>query len=127
MMSCTYRGPTPNRCAYVLSNSPEYVDAVNRINAMNDPARSGDIVLIMRTRTEDPPGKRFTAGVACRGWHGGLDRADSYVPLILSYPGGNDVILDGIKQTVCASGANCSRNTIVPDLVKQVYREEYFQ
>jgi Type I phosphodiesterase / nucleotide pyrophosphatase len=110
----------------VLSSSLDYVDVVNRVLEMNDPSRSGDIVLVMRTRTDDPPAKRFTSGVACRGWHAGLNRADSYVPLILSYPGGNKAIVDTIAQTVCGAGANCARNTALPAFVEQVYREEYF-
>jgi len=109
-----------------LASSPHYVDLINRVAEMNDFRRSGDIVLVMRTRTDDPPAKRFTSGVACRGWHGGMNRADSYVPLILSYPGGNDAILDGIAQSVCGEGVNCARNIILPELVKQIYREEYF-
>jgi hypothetical protein len=116
----------------VLAGSPHYVQAVKRIEEMNDPRRSGDIVLVMRTRTDDLPTQRFTTGPACRGWHGGLNRADSYVPLILAYPGGNSRLLAELTQRVCrppigTGQHDCEQNRVLPELARQVYREEYFE
>jgi hypothetical protein len=116
----------------VLSSSPHYVQAVKRIEEMNDPRRSGDIVLVMRARTDDLPDQRFTSGPACRGWHGGLNRADSYVPLILGYPGGNSRALAELAQRVCGPPIgtgqhDCEQNRVLPELATEIYRQEYFE
>ena len=58
-----------------------YVRALDRITGLNDPNRSGDIILIMRDDMSYPQADkiedhRFTAGVACKSWHGSLNPSD---------------------------------------------------
>jgi len=72
---------------------PDYIKSTLRIDGLNDLKRSGDIVLIMRDDMNIPDGEniedhRYTTGVACKSWHGSLNPSDSYVPLIVAYPGG---------------------------------------
>ena len=71
-----------------IADGAEYVKAAMRIAGLNDPMRSGDIILVMKDQTAggdtaDSNIKRFTTGVACKSWHGSLNPSDSYVPLIV--------------------------------------------
>jgi hypothetical protein len=110
-----------------------YANAIERIREMNHPDRSGDIVLVMRNDTDEGPPERFTAGVPCRAWHGSLNRSDSYVPLVLSYPGGNRGVLEEWTGHVCndptqAGGdprRDCRRNKAIPELLKGLFEKEY--
>ncbi|MDH4164753.1 MAG: hypothetical protein OEW15_18995, partial [Nitrospirota bacterium] len=115
------------------SLSPQYVDGVNRIGKMNHSKRSGDIVLIMKDDTDIPKGEnieshRYTTGVACKSWHGSLNRSDSYVPFILTYPGGNKTEIDNVlkKNSVCSSDYNsCTGNWKLSDTVKEIINGQY--
>jgi hypothetical protein len=106
----------------------EYVDAWIRINGMNHPDRSGDIVFVMRDTMSDGALDRFTTGVACKSWHGSLNASDSYVPFILSYPGGNKTALEKIlqKESLCKTDySNCKGNWKLSDVVKEIILEQY--
>lgn len=108
--------------------SSEYIDAVNRIEKMNNISRSGDIVLIMKGSTPGSAFDRYTTGVACKAWHGSLNPSDSYVPFIVAYPGGNRFEIDEIlkKDTICkADYSECKGNWKLPDIVKEIISEQY--
>ncbi len=107
-----------------LTSTPGDVDAVNRISKMNNFNRSGDIILLMKDRTDGSENDRFTAGVACKSWHGGLNRSDSYVPLVMAYPGGNKYELNATTDTVCANDG-CSGNWVLPELVRDIIKKQY--
>ena len=108
-----------------------YIDAFDRITGMNHFQRSGDIVLIMKDDVDIPQGEsidshRYTTGVACKSWHGSLNRSDSYVPLILSYPGGNTFEIKTIIDTpgVC-QGLQCEGNWKAADIIKAIIKQQY--
>jgi hypothetical protein len=105
-----------------------YIDAWTRINGMNHPDRSGDIVLIMKDSAGGLASDRYTTGYACKAWHGSMNSSDSYVPFIFSYPGGHNADLEKIlqKDIVCnADYSNCNRNRIMPDIIKAIISEQY--
>jgi predicted AlkP superfamily pyrophosphatase or phosphodiesterase len=107
---------------------PAYIDAWTRINGMNHKDRSGDIVLIMRDATSGNAVDRYTTGVACKSWHGSLNPSDSYVPFIVSYPGGNKTEVEKIlqKDTLCKTDySNCKGNWKLADVVKEIISEQY--
>jgi hypothetical protein len=117
-----------------VSDGAEYINASTRIDGLNDPNRSGDIILIMNDKTNTTgqdglshPEKRFTTGVACKSWHGSLNPSDSYVPLILAYPGGNKKALaDIIDDTdYCDVTEGCDGNWNVTDLIKTIIQTQY--
>jgi hypothetical protein len=98
---------------------------------MNHIKRSGDIVLIMKDDVDIPQGEsigthRYTTGVACKSWHGSLNRSDSYVPMILSYPGGNTSEMETIidTPTVCP-GLQCEGNWKATDIIKAIIKQQY--
>jgi predicted AlkP superfamily pyrophosphatase or phosphodiesterase len=106
----------------------EYIDAVTRITGMNSKERSGDIVLIMNDKTTGSANNRYTTGVSCKSWHGSLNPSDSYVPLIMAYPGGNNVEIEKIirKDTVCKEDySNCRGNWKIPNIIKELLKEQY--
>ncbi|HDL15931.1 MAG TPA: hypothetical protein ENH28_07265, partial [Euryarchaeota archaeon] len=106
----------------------EYIEAELRIKGMNNEKRSGDIVLIMRDQTAGNELDRYTTGTACKSWHGSLNPSDSYVPLILSYPGGNKKEIEEILQrdTLCkADYSGCRGNWKVTDIIKEIITEQY--
>ena len=108
-------------------DSTTYINAWERINGMNHPDRSGDIVLLMKDSMSDI-NQRFSTGSACKSWHGSLNPSDSYVPLIVSYPGGNKTEIETIlkKDTVCKTDySNCKGNWKLTDIVKEVILEQY--
>ncbi len=116
---------------YTELSSSKYVMAVKRIDGMNNGKRSGDIVLIMKDDVDIPQGEsieshRYTTGVACKSWHGGLNRSDSYVPLILAYPGGNKVEIEKIMKDVsaCPKGV-CEGNWNTTDIIKEIIIRQY--
>lgn len=124
-------GPDANVISETYFDSNKYIDAFNRITGMNHVKRSGDIVLIMKDETgdvnqPDPTANRYTTGVACKSWHGSLNRSDSYVPLILSYPGGNTSEIKTIIDTpsVCP-GVQCKGNWKVTDMIKAIIKQQY--
>lgn len=88
----------------------------------------------MQTSTDLAYTERFTTGAACLGWHGGLNRADSYVPLIVSYPGGNVTVLQNTVNRACRSSTpvpsgsgqeDCEQNHALPALIEAFLQEEY--
>ena len=110
-------GPDAATISETYFDADTYVDAFNRIKGMNHLKRSGDIVLIMKDEVDIPitgiEKNRFTTGVACKSWHGSLNRSDSYVPLIVAYPGGNS---HEIKSLIDAHSVNPNAQSICPDL-----------
>jgi hypothetical protein len=95
---------------------------------MNHKDRSGDIVLIMKDTPTGNVNDRYTTGVACKSWHGSLNPSDSYVPFIVSYPGGNNYEIEKIlqKETLCkADYSNCKGNWKLSDTVKEIISEQY--
>jgi len=106
---------------------PDYIESVLRIDGLNNVDRSGNIVLIMKDKTTGDTIDRYTAGVACKSWHGSLNPSDSYVPLILAYPGGNKKELADIvdKTDYCNVAEGCDGNWNVTDLVKQIITKQY--
>jgi len=107
-----------------FSDSMKYVDALNRVTGMNHPKRSGDIVLIMKDETTGDAVDRYTTGVACKSWHGSLNPSDSYVPFIVSYPGGNKSELDPLIQKACINGL-CEGNWKAKDLISEIIKTQY--
>jgi len=109
-------------------NGSSYVDAWARINGMNHKDRSGDIVLIMKDTTTGDVIERYTTAYACQSWHGSLNPSDSYVPFIVSYPGGNKYEMEKIvkKDDICnADYGNCKNNWKLPSIVRGIISEQY--
>jgi hypothetical protein len=114
-------------------NENDYVKAVERINGVENQNRSGDIILIMNDKTTGDAINRYTTGSACKSWHGSLNPSDSYVPLILSYPGGNRTEIEKIvdrhsvdtnAQSICPN-LQCDGNWKVTDIIKEIIRTQY--
>ncbi|OGW50685.1 MAG: hypothetical protein A2Z50_07620 [Nitrospirae bacterium RBG_19FT_COMBO_42_15] len=106
----------------------KYVNASTRIEKMNNKDRSGDIVLIMKSETDSTVIDRYTTGVSCKSWHGSLNPSDSYVPLIVAYPGGNKKEIDDIlkKDTACKDDySGCKGNWKLSDIVKEIISGQY--
>jgi hypothetical protein len=111
---------------------PDYIKSALRIDGLNDVNRSGDIVLIMKDKMLETSDKRYTCGVACKSWHGSLNPSDSYVPLIVAYPGGTKSTIETIlkRDKVCGDYSNpmlnkCKGNWSLPDIVKEFISEQY--
>ena len=115
--------------AYRRQDSPAYVKDAIRIPGMNHPDRSGDIVLIMKDSTTGSAIDRFTTGVACKSWHGSMNPSDSYVPLIVAYPGGNKhELMPQVDQTQgCSVLEGCDGNWKAADLIQQLMNTQYAQ
>jgi hypothetical protein len=107
-----------------LAFGKQYIDAINRVTQMNSTKRSGDIVLIMKDATTGDAIDRYTTGYACKSWHGSLSPSDSYVPFILTYPGGNKNELENVKQKVCTNGA-CGGNWVLKDFIAEIVNKQY--
>jgi len=117
-----------------ISFGSAYIQYRARIEGLNNPDRSGDIILIMRDKTEEHESQRFTCGVACKAWHGGLNPGDSYVPFILAYPGGNAAEVERLREGIgnCPEGGSyCEEcacgNWKVTDVIMQVIQKQYGQ
>jgi len=109
-----------------FSNNTKYVDALNRIRGMNNPDRSGDIILIFKDFTDDDAINRYTSGTACKSWHGSLNPSDSYVPLILAYPGGNKAEIESVMNNVAACpNGQCEGNWNVTDIIKEIIKRQF--
>lgn len=78
----------------------------------------------MKDSTTGDAINRFTTGVACKSWHGSLNPSDSYVPFIISYPGGNKTELDPIIQKVCPNNI-CEGNWKAKDLITEIIKPQY--
>ena len=105
----------------------DYIKALVRVTGMNDVHRSGDIVLIMKDATTGNAIDRYTTGVACKAWHGSLNPSDSYVPFIVSYPGGNAFELKPlIDNTVgCSVSGGCDGNWRLTNLIITIIQKQY--
>ncbi len=105
----------------------EYVKALDRIEGTNHPQRSGDIILLMRDKTPDAPGQRYSTGSACKSWHGSLNPSDSYVPLIVAYPGGNRYELESLINNTegCNVTLGCDGNWRTTDLILEIIKRQY--
>lgn len=75
---------------------------------------------------------RYTTGVACKSWHGSLNPSDSYVPMIVAYPGGTKTPLDTLlrKDTTCgdydnAESNKCIGNWKLTDIVNEIISQQY--
>jgi len=86
----------------------------------------------MKDKMTDDVSSRYTTGVACKSWHGSLNPSDSYVPLIMAYPGGTKSALETfLKQdTVCGdytdtNNKKCKGNWNLTDIVKKLISEQY--
>ncbi len=108
-------------------NSSRYVAAMKRIDWMNNIDRSGDIVLVMKDDTVGTAINRYTTGVACKSWHGSLSPSDSYVPFIVSYPGGNKDEIKPFIENVqgCNITQGCEGNWKVTDVIKEIIKTQY--
>ena len=100
---------------------------MKRITGLNNPDRSGDLILIFKDFTNDIPGNRYTSGVACKSWHGSLNPTDSYVPLIVAYPGGNKYEIEPLINNVqnCSTTNGCDGNWRVTDIVLEAIKQQY--
>jgi hypothetical protein len=111
---------------YAEISSSMYVKAIKRIEGLNHPNRSGDIILIFKDFTDDIPVNRFSSGSSCKSWHGSLNPSDSYVPLILAYPGGNKKEIEEIMKNVSACpNSQCEGNWNVTDIIKEIIIKQY--
>ena len=110
-----------------LSTRPEFVGALERISRMNNKDRSGDIILIFKDDTNDNPLNRFSSGSACKSWHGSLNPSDSYVPLIVAYPGGNRYELEPLINNTegCNVILGCDGNWRTTDLIREIIEAQY--
>jgi hypothetical protein len=106
--------------------------AAERIRFLNDPNRSGDLIVHFKTQL---PINRYTSGSSCRGDHGSLNRMDSYVPLIVSYPGGNkeeflkwwnergEAAVCSVGDGESAGNLHCHGSWMTTDLIRELTRE----
>jgi len=109
---------------HYFSDKPKYTNALARIGNVNSFNRSGDIILVMKDNTNDDVHNRFTTAYACESWHGSLNLSDSYVPFIMSYPGGNSYELNSVRNVVCIGNA-CKGNWILPGMIKAIMNKQY--
>jgi hypothetical protein len=114
----------PIPIATYFADSQKYVSAISRIKKMTNPDRTGDIVLIMKTRVENPESDRYSTGVSCKSWHGSLNRSDSYVPFIVAYPGGNGNEIASIAEKVCLNDL-CKGNWGTKELIIKMIEMQY--
>lgn len=76
----------------------------------------------------DDINQRFTTGTACKSWHGSLNASDSYIPFILTYPGGSQMEINKLlkRDNVCKEDlSNCRRNWKMVDIIKEIIVEQY--
>lgn len=102
-----------------------YPNAVERIQMFTQEADSRgagspDIVILFRDRMNEPATQRYMSGGNIRSWHGGLNPSDSYVPFIVSYPGGNVGAIE--EHVVAACAPQCSGNWRLPDVVEEILK-----
>ncbi len=86
----------------------------------------------MKDEVDIPEGEtiedhRYSTGSACQSWHGSLNRSDSYVPLIVAYPGGNKYELEPLIDNTegCSASEGCDSNRRVTDLIMEIIKEQY--
>jgi hypothetical protein len=107
-----------------LEANPSNINQVARIEKMNNPNRAGDIVLLMKDDSSGVPENRYSTAYACKSWHGSLNKSDSYVPLIVAYPGGNKQEFISVLTSVCPN-SSCEGNWLLPDLITKIVEEQY--
>ncbi|MEE9912055.1 MAG: hypothetical protein K4571_10065, partial [Deltaproteobacteria bacterium] len=106
----------------------DYVKAMLRIEGLNNLNRSGDIVLVMKDKTAGDVKQRYTIGVACKAWHGSLNPSDSYVPLIVAYPGGTKSTIETLlkRENTCNTDyGGCKGNWNLKGIVQELIKEQY--
>ncbi len=110
-----------------FGDSTEYIRAIDRIKKLNNKDRSGDIILIMNDKTSGNAIDRYTTGTACKSWHGSLNPSDSYVPLIVAYPGGNKYELEPIINNTegCSVDQGCDGNWRTTEIIKEIIETQY--
>jgi hypothetical protein len=109
-----------------LSFNPEYIKAIDRLRGLADFNRSGDIIIVMKDKMADSVDGRFSTGVACKSWHGSLNPSDSFVPLIIAYPGGNKRETNAVLSEVAGCGSQqCEGNWKVMDLTKTIVEKQH--
>ena len=124
-------GPNAATISETYFDANSYVAAFDRIEGMNHPKRSGDIVLVMKDEVHIPvseiANQRFTTGVACKSWHGSLNLSDSYIPFIVAYPGGNKFEIQPLIDSTdgCNSATGCDGNWRVTDLTKTILQKQF--
>jgi DNA-binding beta-propeller fold protein YncE len=103
-------------------NRSTYVHAIDRIKKLDHRARAGDIILVFRSRTDDLATARYTSSSNIPSWHGSLNRSDSYVPFIVSYPGGNADPLKTVVSSslICSNVTTCDSTLRVAPLVEHI-------
>ena len=108
------------------STAGVYVQAANRINRINHLDRAGDVIIAFRSRTDEPLTARYTSSSNIPSWHGSLNRSDSYVPFIVSYPGGNVEPLRPLVRapTACGSDTMCDSTLKIASLVKETFGQQ---
>ena len=81
--------------------------------------------LQIKDHVSDTVNNRYSCSAACKAWHGSLNPLDSYVPLIMSYPGGNKKALEEIINSTadCSVSTGCEGNWKVRDLIKEYCRK----
>jgi len=106
----------------------EYVASELRINGLRetgkDNRRSGDIVLLMKDKITDSIDQRYATGAACMSWHGSLNPSDSYVPLIMAYPGGTKDLITDQQEKAC-NPSGCKGNWSLGELVRTIIDAEF--
>jgi len=119
-------GPDTESITEATFGFDSYVAAYQRIKGLNNPDRSGDIVLMFKDFVSDISLNRYTSGVACESWHGSLNLSDSYVPLIVAYPGGNKQEIGPILEsdTLCPK-EKCEGNWKVTDIILEIIKRQY--
>jgi transglutaminase-like putative cysteine protease len=111
-----------------VTDVSRYVETQTRLAGLEHPDRSGDIVLVFRDNIAEQQIDRFTSGVACKAWHGSMNPSDSYVPMILSYPGGNKEEIHEIMSRVSdCPNQQCGGNWDIPDIIKETLIRQYQQ
>jgi hypothetical protein len=98
-----------------------YVDLARRVEDLNHQQRAGDVIIVFKFRTDDLRESRYSSGGNLPSWHGSLNRSDSYVPFIVSYPGGNAEQMKQFVEPVCGPGAtHCESTLKVAPLIKGI-------
>jgi hypothetical protein len=76
----------------------------------------------MKDRASGNTINKYTTGVACKPWRDSLNPHDSYVPLIVAYPGRNKKELTDIVDDIdyCDVTKGCYGNWYVTDFIKTI-------
>jgi hypothetical protein len=83
---------------------------------------------MMTEKTTTIASDSYKVAYACKSWHGSLNPSDSYVPFIISYPGGNKLEVDVIIKNAEACGenySNCIGNWKLKDVITEILKNIY--